>query len=60
MEINGNIDKRGKDFIDKLSKLAKNYPQFKAHISRDISMLMAREVADSIYIYISPCFINNN
>ena len=48
LDITGNIGKRGKDFIDKLSKQAKSYPQFKAHISRDISMLMAREVADSI------------
>jgi len=48
LDVTGNRGKRGKDFIDKLSKQAKSYPQLKAHISRDISMLMAREVVDSI------------
>ncbi len=49
LDITGNIGKRGKNFIEKLAKLAKDcYPQFKAHITRDISLLMAREVSDSI------------
>ncbi len=48
MDITGNIGKRGKTLIDKLAKLNKTYPQFKSHFNRDLSMLMAREVADSI------------
>ena len=34
--------------MNKLAKLAKNYPKFQSHFNRDLSMLLAKEVAESI------------
>ena len=48
LDITGNLGKKGTELINKLAKLAKNYPKFQSHFNRDLSMLLAKEVAESI------------